>query len=66
MTAQIVTRCEVNMSTEEQRMLQSVTDWIENMFAQGDVDDMPEGIEDILSEILESIVPLLSLVVDEH
>ena len=66
MTAQIVTRCEVNMSTEEQRMLQSVTDWIENMFAQGDVDDMPEGIEDILSEILESIVHLLSLVVDEH
>ena len=66
MTAQIVTRCEVNMSTEEQRMLQSVTDWIENMFAQGDVDDMPEGIEDILSEIHEGIVHLLSLVVDEH
>ena len=66
MTAQIVTRCEVNMSAEEQKMLEKVVDWIDQQFVEGDADEMPEGIQEILNSIHEEISHLLSLIPEEH
>ena len=64
MTANIETRCVVNMSTEEQRMLLKVTKWIEDM--GDDMELMPEGIQEILNNIYEEIEGLLELIPDEH
>ncbi len=64
MTAQIVTRCEVYMSAEEQKMLLKVTKWIEDMGE--DMELMPEGIQEILNNIYEEIIGLLELIPDEH
>ena len=66
MTAQIVTRCEVNMSAEEQKMLEKVVDWIDQQFVEGDADEMPEGIQEILNSSHEEIAHLLSLIPEEH
>lgn len=64
MRAQIVTRCEVYMSAEEQGMLNKVTKWIEDM---GDnIEQMPEGIQDILNNIYDEIQHLVALIPDEH
>lgn len=62
MTASIVTRCEVYMSTEEQQMLNKVIQWIEDL----DDDDMPEGIQESLTTIYEEIQHLLDLIPEEH
>lgn len=64
MTAQTVTRCEVYMSAEEQKMLLKVTKWIEDMGE--DMELMPEGIQEILNNIYEEIIGLLELIPDEH
>ncbi len=64
MTAQIVTRCKVYMSAEEQKMLLKVTKWIEDMGE--DMELMPEGIQEILNNIYEEIIGLLELIPDEH
>ena len=64
MTANIETRCVVNMSAEEQRMLLKVTHWIEEM--SDDIEQMPEGVQEILSNIYEEIEGLLELIPDEH
>ena len=62
MRAQIVTRCEVYMSTEEQRMLNKVIDWIEEtLHCADDCDapELPEGIIEILTDIYDDIIHLL-------
>lgn len=64
MTANMVTRCEVNMSAEEQRMLLKVTKWIEDM--SEDIKLMPEGVQEMLGNIYEEIGGLLELIPDEH
>lgn len=69
MTAQIVTRIEVNMSTDEQKMLYNVTDWIEEtLHCTDDCDapELPEGIVEILTDIYDDIIHLLELIPDEH
>lgn len=64
MTASMVTRCEVNMSAEEQRMLLKVTKWIEDMGE--DMEHMPEGVQEMLNNIYEEIQGLLELIPEEH
>lgn len=64
MTANMVTRCEVNMSAEEQRMLLKVTKWIEDM--DEDMEHMPEGVQEMLNNIYEEIQGLLELIPEEH
>lgn len=64
MTAQVVTRCEVYMSIEEQKMLNKVVRWIEGMGE--DMELMPEGIQEILTNICEEIQGLLDLIPEEH
>lgn len=64
MTANMVTRCEVYMSTEEQRMLNKVVKWIEDMGE--DMEQMPEGVQEMLNNIYEEIEGLLELIPEEH
>ena len=64
MTADMVTRCEVYMSTEEQQMLNKVVRWIEDM--GDDMDQMPEGVQEMLNTIYEEIEQLLDLIPEEH
>ena len=64
MTAQVVTRCEVYMSIEEQKMLNKVTKWIEDM--DEDMEHMPEGVQEMLNNIYEEIQGLLELIPEEH
>ena len=64
MTANMVTRCEVYMSAEEQRMLLKVTKWIEDM--DEDMEQMPEGVQEMLNNIYEEIQGLLELIPEEH
>ena len=64
MTAQVVTRCEVYMSIEEQKMLNKVVRWIEGIGE--DMELMPEGIQEILTNICEEIQGLLDLIPEEH
>ena len=64
MTAQVVTRCEVYMSIEEQKMLNKVTKWIEDM--DEDMAHMPEGVPEMLNNIYEEIQGLLELIPEEH
>ena len=64
MTANMVTRCEVYMSAEEQRMLNKVVRWIEDMGE--DMEHMPEGVQEMLNNIYEEIQTLLELIPDEH
>ena len=64
MTATMVTRCEVNMTADEQRMLNKVVRWIEDM--GDDMDHMPEGVQEMLNNIYEEIQGLLELIPDEH
>lgn len=66
MTAQVVTRCEVYMSEEEQRMLNSVVDWVENTLNDDEDGALPEGIVEILNNIYDEINHLLELIPDEH
>ena len=69
MRAQIVTRCEVYMSNEEQKMLNKVTDWIEenlNCTEDCDAPELPEGIVEILTDIYDDIIHLLELIPEEH
>lgn len=64
MTAQVVTRCEVYMSIEEQKMLNKVVRWIEDMGE--DMEHMPEGVQEMLNNIYEEIQGLLTLIPEEH
>ena len=64
MTADMVTRCEVYMSIEEPKMLNKVVRWIEGMGE--DMEHMPEGIQEILTNIYEEIQGLLDLIPEEH
>lgn len=64
MTANVVTRCEVYMSAEEQRMLNKVVKWIEDM--DEDMEHMPEGVQEMLNNIYEEIQGLLELIPEEH
>lgn len=66
MTAQVVTRCEVYMSEEEQRMLNGVVDWVENTLNDDEDGVLPEGIVEILNNIYDEINHLLELIPDEH
>lgn len=64
MTANIVTRCEVCMSVEEQKMLNEVVRWIEGM--DKDMKFMPEGVQEALETIYDEIQNLLDLIPEEH
>ena len=64
MTANMVTRCEVYMSDEEQRMLNKVVRWIEDI--GDDMEHMPEGVQEMLNNIYEEIQGLLTLIPEEH
>lgn len=64
MTASMVTRCEVYMSVEEQKMLNEVVRWIEGM--DKDMEFMPEGIQEALETIYDEIQNLLDLIPEEH
>lgn len=64
MTASMVTRCEVYMSNEEQQMLNKVIRWIEDM--DEDMEHMPEGVQEMLTNIYEEIQGLLELIPEEH
>ena len=64
MTANMVTRCEVYMTAEEQRMLNKVVRWIEDMGE--DMEHMPEGVQEMLNNIYEEIQGLLELIPEEH
>ena len=64
MTANMVTRCEVNMTNEEQQMLNKVVRWIEDM--DEDMKHMPEGVQEMLNDIYEEIQGLLELIPEEH
>ena len=64
MTASMVTRCEVYMSVEEQKMLNEVVRWIEGMGK--DMEFMPEGIQEALETIYDEIQNLLDLIPEEH
>ena len=66
MRAEVVTRCEVYMTNEEQKMLNKVVDWIEETLNDDDNEHMPEGIVRILDDIYEDINHLLELIPDEH
>jgi len=67
MRASVVTRCEVYMSDEEQKMLLRVLKWIEENTENEDEDlDLPEGIVEILDNIYDEISHLLDLIPDEH
>ena len=65
MEANIVTRVEITMSEEEQKMLSDVEQWIEDMYASDEIEAMPEGIHDILDDIHDDIHHLLSLIPKE-
>ena len=64
MTANMVTRCEVYMSNEEQQMLNKVVRWIEDMDLE--MEHMPEGVQEMLNTIYEEIQGLLELIPEEH
>ena len=64
MIANMVTRCEVYMSNEEQQMLNKVVRWIEDM--DEDMEHMPEGVQEMLNNIYEEIQGLLELIPEEH
>ena len=64
MAANMVTRCEVYMSDEEQRMLNKVVRWIEDI--GDDMEHMPEGVQEMLNNIYEEIEGLLELIPEEH
>ena len=64
MTANMVTRCEVYMSVEEQKMLNEVVRWIEGM--DKDMEFMPEGVQEALETIYDEIQNLLDLIPEEH
>ena len=64
MTASMVTRCEVYMSVEEQKMLNEVVRWIEGM--DKDMEFMPEGVQEALETIYDEIQNLLDLIPEEH
>ena len=64
MTARMVTRCEVYMSVEEQKMLNEVVRWIEGM--DKDMEFMPEGVQEALETIYDEIQNLLDLIPEEH
>ena len=64
MTANMVTRCEVYMPAEEQRMLKKVIEWIEDM--DEDMEHMPECVQKMLNNIYEEIQNLLELIPEEH
>lgn len=64
MVANMVTRCEVYMSNEEQQMLNKVIRWIEGM--DEDMEHMPEGVQEMLNTIYEEIQGLLELIPEEH
>ncbi len=64
MIANMVTRCEVYMSNEEQQMLNKVVKWIEDM--DEDMEHMPEGVREMLNNIYEEIQGLLELIPEEH
>ena len=64
MTANMVTRCEIYMSNEEQQMLNKVVRWIEGM--DEDMEHMPEGVQEMLNNIYEEIQGLLELIPEEH
>lgn len=64
MTANMETRCVVNMTAEEQKMLLKVTKWIEDM--GDDMELMPKGVQEMLNTIYDEIEHLLSLIPDEH
>lgn len=64
MIANMVTRCEVYMSNEEQQMLNKVVRWIEGM--DEDMEHMPEGVQKMLNNIYEEIQGLLELIPEEH
>lgn len=59
MTAEMVCRCEVNMTKEEQEMFNSILFWFENL--EG-VSNMPEGVQEMLHDIYDNISDLLSLI----
>lgn len=64
MTANMVTRCEVYMSAEEQQMLNKVVRWLEDMGE--DLEHMPEGVQEMLNNIYAEIQGLLELIPEEH
>ena len=59
MIAQIVTRCEVQLSYKEQKMLEEVIKWADESLQD---ENMPEGIQEILADIADGISHLLRLV----
>lgn len=65
MIAQVVSRCEVYMTNEEQELLNKVIAWIEGIPLE-DYDNMPEGVQEMLSEIVDNAQGLLDLIPEEH
>lgn len=65
MIAQVVSRCEVYMTNEEQESLNKVIAWIEGIPLE-DYDNMPERIQEMLSEIVDNAQGLLDLIPEEH
>lgn len=64
MIAKMITRCEVYMTVEEQKMLNSVLNWIERL--DPEIGEMPEQIQESLDTIYNEIEGLLGLIPEEH
>ena len=65
MTGNVVTRTEVYMDAEEQKIFDNVINYIEKMDTE-EYDALPEGVRELLLDIGERCGELLSLIPEEH
>lgn len=65
MTGNVVTRTEVYMDAEEQKIFDNVINYIEKMDTE-EYDALPEGVRKLLLDIGEQCGELLSLIPEEH
>lgn len=65
MTGNVVSRTEVYMDAEEQKIFDNVINYIEKMNEE-EFDALPKGVRDLLMDIAERCGELLSLIPEEH
>ena len=65
MRAQVVTRCEVYMNSEEQHLFKDLAEYIESIDEE-EWDAIAEPIKEMLTNIMDNCYELLELIPDEH
>lgn len=65
MTGAVVSRTEIFMSDEEQKIFDNVINYVNNM-EEEEFDALPEGVQHLLLEIGERCDELLGLIPEEH